>query len=431
MKTYAHWLDGEYRKALTNVTVEKPVSAEDAQAQRLLKTLALFGGSFVLSDVQIVDSPVLWEAFSQGDFRRFLHSNSEFLELRVLPVISGKDPRWAIATSGLERALRVGRIASPMRENGSVIRLCQELLSAGPTGDFDELLSARKLSPDFKALCGFVEAVKYFSAPSARVHELTTKPAHNLYTILEVALGNSDLIGVDRRHVEQTKQLIDSLVENPTERTRRAVIYERLDPANRQHRASWKTIVQAWNVAAQKSVCETGGSIGRMANVVPIGAYVDQTADLMLESPADDLSPTVRRFTEVIPEIPLTWDPGDLGWDDLLKISEDTKCADARSEMQAALLSADQENITSTIKKYSDSIAPMIKGRLQPPVKPWIWLVGQVIVSFGGPAAPMLRVALVGGQGVQWSLVRAVNNLRDKVIAARIVAAANRVVVSR
>ncbi len=63
MKVYAHWLEGDYRKALTGVTVQQPWSVEDEKAERLIKTLALFGGSIVLSDVQVVDSPVVWRLF--------------------------------------------------------------------------------------------------------------------------------------------------------------------------------------------------------------------------------------------------------------------------------------------------------------------------------------------------------------------------------
>jgi len=426
MKMYAHWLDGEYRKALTGVTVQSPTSSEDTEAHRLIKTLALFGGSFVLSDVQIVDSPVLWETFAQNDFRRFLRANSDFLELKAAPVTHGKDSRWAIATSGLERALKVGRIASPMQESGSVIQMCREVVTAGPSADFDELLVRKRGSPDLDALRGFMEAVKYFSSPSAQVKELADGPRHNLYSILELAVSNPDLGGVDRQHVEGTLKLIDQIVENPQGRTRRSVIYEHLDLANRRHLASWKTIVQAWNVAAQKSVCETGGSIGKMANVVPIGAYVDQTADIMLTGTDNDLSPGKQCLNELIPEIPLSFDPGDLSWADLARITNDTKCAEARSTLRAALMTGDQENIASAVRSYADLIAPLIEGRLQSPVGWWIWALGPVLLRFGGPVAPMLGVALFAGQVGERAMVWVVNRLRDRVIAARVVESASR-----
>lgn len=419
MRVYAHWLDGEYRKALTGATEPNPWTAHDLQAERLLKTFALFGASVVLSDAQVVDSPVLWRLFADGSFRLFVRRNPEYLQLIANPVSPNSDQRWAIATSGLELALRAGRIASPMHDPSSFVSFYQQVLTQGPVLDLDRLLATRSGTPDIEPLIGFSETLKYFLSPEARVASLPAgRTRHTLYDILHLALGNPQLTGSDGHHVEGTLALIDRVVEAPEDRVRRAVIHNQLDLNQPHHVGAWRTIVQAWNVAVQKSVCETGGSIGNLPRSVPVGAYVDQPADILLVGDSTRLE---SGQLESAPgrEFRLGWDPGDLDWQDLNEIVEAT--SDVRADLHRALLGNDGEHKLHEMRRFADAVASNAPGRLEPPINRWwIWALGGVALRFGGPEAPMLGVAFFAGQAGQDAIVWALNALRDRMIAARV-----------
>ncbi len=431
MRVYAHWLDGEYRKALTGVTVLKPWSPEDDRAVRLIKTLALFGGSIVLSDVQVVDSPVLWHLFSQPAFLRYLHINPAFLSLIARPVTLGSNRHWAIATAGLERALKVGRIASPMNDDQSVISLSREIVTCGPAVDFDSLLAKRRGSPDLKALSGFIEAVRYFGLLPSRVAEpLPDRPHETYYSILKTALSSPALCGDHRKHAEATLDLVNGAVEDPDQRGRRAIVHEHLDFSRTDHVYVWGTILQAWSIAVQKSVCETGGSIGNMPGV-PVGIYVDQQVDFMLAGAETEFGQSKRLLGKLIPKILLDWDPGELDWTDLVQLTEETGVVEAQSDLRQATLTGESRETEAAVEKFVRMIAPKIKGKLNPPVKQWMWalggVAGGVLIVFGFTEIGTLAttVAIPAAILEQSALVWTVNKLRHRVIAARIVESAS------
>ena len=426
MRMYAHWLDGEYRKASTGVDIRQRWAAEDETAERVIKTLALFGGTLVLSDAQVVDSPVLWRLFTNSGFRRFLRTDPGFLELVARPVTRGPDVRWSIASAGLERAIIAGRIASPVLDGMAVISLFQDIVAAGPAADLSALLSARKAAADISLLFGFTELFRYFALSSSNVAEpLATKSQQTLYSVIETALARPDLAGEDRRQVEATKLLIDEVVENPTDRDRRAIIYNALNPVLPAHITAWKVVVQAWNVAAQKTACETGGSIGNMPRSVPLGAYIDRPADVMLARFDVTGSGAKKVMDRVVPEIPVVWDPGDLTWDEIVEIVENGTSGSARLGLKAALLSGAYET-EDAVRQFANAVAPLVKGRVSAPTW-WIWTLGPVAIRFGGPAAPMLGVSMLTGLAAEKAIVWAINNLRERVIAARVVESAKRI----
>jgi hypothetical protein len=306
------------------------------------------------------------------------------------------------------------------------ISLFQDIVAAGPAADLSGLLSARKGSADISLLFGFTELFRYFALRSSNVAEpLATKSQQTLYSVIETALTRPDLMGEDRHQVEATKILIDEVVEHPPDRNRRAIIYNALNPVLPDHIAAWKVIVQAWNVAAQKTACETGGSIGNMPRSVPLGAYVDRPADLMLAGFDVSGSSAKKTLDRLIPEIPVVWDPGDLTWDEIVGVVEDHAAGSARLGLKGALLSGAYET-EEAVRQFANSVAPLVKGRVSAPTW-WIWALGPVAIRFGGPAAPMLGVALLTGLTAEKAMVWALNHLRDRVIAARVVESAKRV----
>lgn len=418
MRVYAHWLDGEYRKALAGgMDQPHPWTQQDAQAERLLKTFALFGVSVVLGDAQLVDSPVLWRLFASESFRRFARQESAFLQLRASPVTPQADRRWAIASAGLELAVRAGRISTPMNDAAGFVKLYREILADGPAPDIDGRLAQRSKHPDIGTMTGFAEAFRYFLSSTSNVDEPPKRSARlTLYDVLTLARESSRIGGTDERHITATIDLIDGMGLDPADRVRRAVIHNHLDFTRPAHVGSWRTIVQAWNVAVQRSVCDTGGSIGNLPRSVPIGAYVDQPVDVLLEVDERQATMPSPSETTTAPTFSLNWDPADLTWVDLLVLREKTD--DARAVLYAAIESQESRHVIDALRRFGEVLAKNAPNRLAAPVKPFVWGIGGVVVYF---AAPAVLPALGLAKGSEEVIVRLLNAYRDRIIATRVV----------
>ena len=104
MRLYAQWLHGAYFKlALSEGRgIREPQLFEATIA--VLKLHALFGTRIVLSDVQVIDSPIVLRLFADSSFRSFLRKHPYFLELVAYPEKVTEPTRYSIATAGLRRA---------------------------------------------------------------------------------------------------------------------------------------------------------------------------------------------------------------------------------------------------------------------------------------------------------------------------------------
>jgi hypothetical protein len=159
-----------------------------------------------------------------------------------------------------------------------------------------------------------------------------------------------------------------------------------------------------------------------MRDSPPVAAYVDQLADVMLvpSPPASD-SAVKRVISKIVPEMMFGWDPGQLSWEDLLRITEDSSCRDCCADLQSALDCGDEGQALEAVKQLGPNLAPLLKGRIRQPVPWWIWALGPIVIKFGVPGAAIWGEAISIGQFAERSLVWGVNKLRDRVIAARVV----------
>src|SRR5438552_9365903 len=82
MEVYPHWLDGTCRRNAIQIAGSRAWMVDD-QAEYLLKLHAFFGNTVVISEVEIVDSPVLWRIFSDPAFSSFLVQFPDFVQARV------------------------------------------------------------------------------------------------------------------------------------------------------------------------------------------------------------------------------------------------------------------------------------------------------------------------------------------------------------
>jgi hypothetical protein len=374
----------------------------------------------------------VWKLFSDRGFQRFVQSKPEFLDLIASPVTSESDRRWAIVTAGLHRAMKAGWISSPLKDDRSILSLAEAIVQVGPTGDFKSLLLQRRKNPDFQALSGLTAAIRHFySSPLVQVAEpLPNRPQLNYYGVLHTALQSPLLVGQDLAHIEGVVKRIEEAVEDPAERIRRTSIYKHLDLSNAEDLSLWRTVVQAWNVAAQKSLCDADGHISQMRDSPPVGAFVDQLADVMLLPPSRAPESGVKRLlAKFVPEMMFGWDPGQLSWEDLLRITEDNSCRDSCTKLQTALDFGDEYQALEAVKQFGSNLAPLLKGRIKQPVPWWIWALGPIVLKFGVPDVPIWGKAnsdiwlqaLSVGQFAERSLVWGINKLRDRIIAARVV----------
>jgi hypothetical protein len=160
--------------------------------------------------------------------------------------------------------LKAGWISTPMADDRSILSLAEAIVQVGPTGDIKSLLLQRRSNPDYQALSGLAATIRHFYSPLASVTEpLPDRPQLHFYGVLHTALQSSQLVGEDRAHVERVITRIDEAVEDPAQRIRRTSIYKHLDLTVAQDLSLWRTVVQAWNVAAQKSLCDADGHISQ------------------------------------------------------------------------------------------------------------------------------------------------------------------------
>lgn len=92
VRVYAHWLDPEFVDALNR---------KAGMLERSLKVHALLGDTLVLSDIQLIDSPLIYRLFAKDDFRQFLRDFPAFMQVVAQPTL-GND-RYSIVARSLER----------------------------------------------------------------------------------------------------------------------------------------------------------------------------------------------------------------------------------------------------------------------------------------------------------------------------------------
>jgi hypothetical protein len=427
VRTYAYWFDGSYRAALTGVTPDTLVPG-DRECERLLKTYALFGAGFELSDIQVVDNPVLWRQFRSAGFRRFLAGDRDFLHLAVRPLKETGD-RWRLAATGLERALIAGRIGSPLHDPLSILRVAEEIVTGGPHCDLTGVLHTHARSPDAEPLEGFIELFRYFVEDGRIATPPVSRPNGTYFEVLERALEEPSLSGTDRAMVRATVDHITNNIHDPEARAKRHSVWKTLDLSRPRDRAMWKLVCQAWNVAAQGYVSPDGGLTSSLEDI-PIAAYVNRPVELMLprgsmtgKSQPAPRSPSVQLL--------LKWEPGALDWGDIARVCEDTSGAEARLALQQALRADQTEAAHDAVRRLSDIVAKVTSDGIKSPISPWVWVVGEPLILLWGRAAALplemlnaLTLAWAGGNAAEKSLVAALHTCNRKNMAFRVTRAA-------
>lgn len=424
MLVYPHWLDGEYRLLWLSSTQNARVSP-DAQAERLMKLYALLGIGFSLSDSNLVDGPVLWRQFSNQGFQLFVSSHRDFLRLVSRPFGDSPATRFNVVAGGLHRALKAGMIASPMKDPRAILSLAERIVSDGEGIDLDRLATSIEERPgdeDLQLSVGFVEAVRYFLSPDSRAAAPSSDRGHDTYyDVLARAPKSKYMTGAEVQAIEDALMRIDRAVEDPSERIRRMSVRRALlaDPDPVAGRAAWTLVVEAWNCAAQNTVCPGAGLVAKLPNALPLGIHIFEPEDVVLTSPVSK-SGYGRALREKL-TVRLQADPGLLSWEEVRRVVEAKRTSESRAAFREALRVGNREAADAALRELGRSIAADMSGRIEPHgADSWLWSVGGVVFELGGiPGAGKLAgMALL--EGASFGLI---NKYRSRLIASRIVQA--------
>ncbi|WP_126900578.1 hypothetical protein [Streptomyces sp. WAC 01325] len=387
MRLYAHWLDGEYVRLKTLDSEVSPVG----EAERLLKFHALFGNTVTLSDVQLIDSHVVLNLFSEEGFVRYLKDHKDFLEIAARP--DGDETRFTVATAGLRRFVgSPGRTSSRFGQP-DVIQAIAEIVLSRQASDPYEILNHR--GPSGKILDRFsefrddilamLEAVHHFCTQG---HWSTPSPVHNPLTHYDVLIKVANSSGLSPTHEAQVQtaiQFIDKHAERGTREYRSSVL-RLLDQVEwpQEHKTIAHTVVSAWNCAVEQTASPDGGSVGPLSASAPLAAYLSDPIDAVFDMSHENEVSMFERFKEQMVSF-LPGDPLVLSWGRIHTIVNETE--ETRRAYQAAIRDGAADVIREALSQHVRAITPLLAGPAQDPFPSHVW-----VMALGGGAA----VAVMG-----------------------------------
>ncbi|WP_328674081.1 hypothetical protein [Streptomyces sp. NBC_00328] len=336
MEIYAYWLDGEHLRL-------SEWGPQDLSLSVMLKIQALLGHTVVLSDVQLIDSPVVQTLFETDDFRSFVRGCPEFLRCTTAAP-SGSDP-FTLVTTGLQRALEPGWLSSSFDTAEPLVRLSEAVLergdaNPGPLFARGTALGAlyQESSPLRQRLQAVAWTLHHFSRePGVPLGTSTMARPSSYCDVLEEVAELPGLPGHDYAPVERTLAYLEGHL-GEWDRHRRALLMAHLDATNPPHRtAIWNTATQAWNAAVQRTLGTDGASPRSLPEAADVGLYLGSPTDALFE-PSDPASTSPAGPGLASNHLAAV---GALSWQDMGKIQRDDAVTRRRNEYQTALRAAD------------------------------------------------------------------------------------------
>ena len=335
MRVYAHWLDPEFVDAL---------GRDVSMLERSLKVHALRGDTLILSDIQLIDSPIVYRLFARDDFRQFLRDFPSFMQVVARP--SRGNGRYPIVSRSLERTTRRGWIPSGVKIPGLIADLSSLILETGWVDpDIWQTRNGKRLlataGEHRNDLRGIVHCLDHFAnggrdvvvkAPAASASE-------TFYDVLVELRNRVDLQPEHRQQIEDTLDWIQGNLE-PDDWSFRSAVITGIGGAARtpQQQMIWNTVNQAWNSAVETTIDPDAGSTGYLPYSPPIGVYrhTPYNGLLAIDTPAGRAPlamPFLRnRLTSV------SWDPLTMSWTTLREIA--TATSSERLDFQNASVTA-------------------------------------------------------------------------------------------
>jgi hypothetical protein len=349
VRVYAHWLDPEFHNAL---------DGRVTMLERSLKVHALLGHTLVLSDIQLIDSPIIYRLFVRPEFRQFLRDFPEFMQVVAQP--SQGSGRYSIVTQGLERAARPGWVSSSVKVRDLHARLAHTILEAERVDPaLWQSAAGKRLLDDAgeyrKDLRGILHCLSHFANGNEDVIvRLPEQPSTGtFYGVLIELRDRTDLDPEDRRQIEDTLEWIDANIDEKDRDFRSAVIARMGDTARTPEKQTIRnTVTQAWNCAVEATIAPDAGSVGRLPHSPVIGTYLNVPHNGLLDIHRQDgkASQVMSGLRGRV--ISVEWDPLEMNWTRLREIANAT--SDERLALQSvANTSRDSEPLELLIRAIS------------------------------------------------------------------------------
>lgn len=278
MRRYVQWLDG----AFIQLACELPgisKSLLEARSVELMKLHALFGAELIISDVQLIDSPIILSLFTDESFHNFISDNERYLQLVAHPGTSKSADEFSLATRGLQRALNQRWTSSTFPDPDATREIAAAVLEAGQI-DLERELKDRKSTfnqvaarwPDRgKLLEGMIRGVAHFSSSGKSVTGVSPYNGEplNLYKILRRTLEKQELTKRQRLQLIDTIKFIEDSIEDEKAREMQSVVFAALDEAFPKREEIRYYLVKhtthhAWSAAVETTLDPDCGSLGHL-----------------------------------------------------------------------------------------------------------------------------------------------------------------------
>jgi hypothetical protein len=340
VEVYAHWLDPEFLDALDH---------KAGMLERSLKVHALLGDTLILSDVQLIDSPIVFRLFANEDFRQFLRDFPDFVQVVAQPT-QGND-RYAIVARSLERATRKGWVPSSVKIPGLVTEFSRVILEKGwvdpdlwHTRDGKRLLAnAGEHANDLR---GILNCLDHFANGDRHVI-VRTPPDPTVETFYDVLIELRNRTDLESDHRRQVEGTLDWIQENldPDDWNFRSPVISRIGgpPWTPEQQMIRNTVNQAWNCAVETTIDPEAGSTGYLPYSPPIGVYrhVPYNGLLAVDKPSGRVSQIMSSLHDRVRAV--SWDPLAISWARLREITTET--SDERFALQIASFRPDYNDL--------------------------------------------------------------------------------------
>lgn len=323
IRVYAHWLDPEY---LGYRWPDAQVAARRLELLGLLKMRAILGDTLCLSDVQLNDSRLVFELFSDPEFQAFVERDREFLRLVSRPTdkFSATSEKLPIIESGFGRVVP-GWNSSTFPSPAIHLTLADHLQKERPHDEahflhifrhngskIDEILSGCG-STDKMLVRGMVQAMEYFCLHTDQV-ELCNLPPASYYDVLQSAESSICSEATDSQKRLQTElqdvlTFVDSSARG-SDRHRRTPAIVKLAVQGIQKPENFNryaNILQAWNICVARSVSPTHQSGYYLPVAVPFTFLFGKVSELSFAAEGSD--DELFKYSER-----QRWHPSGLSW---------------------------------------------------------------------------------------------------------------------
>ena len=421
MRIYSHWLDGCYVRALTNGL---------APVERSLKLHALLGDTLVLSDVQLIDSPIVSRLFADNQFRAFLAGNPNFLEL-VSDTDQAAVDTFALVTQGLRRTEPPGWIPSGTIDRSMIRELAELVLTSG--GDLAAILGSKggrelrgRWPQHENRMRGIVNCLSYFVEHDEAVRQTRTdKLSRESYYGVLLEMVDRGLRPKHREAVEQTIEWIHENIKDPALQPYRSEVLSRLPYTDKSDLAEMvrNTVTQAWNCAVETTLAPEGGSASRLPFAPPLAAYRNSVYNGLLPIQNSKTRSGVSMIHRHLEQLP--WDPHNIDWDELARIA--VKIRTSQDTYQRAKVTRDDSETHALRRLVRDMAHEMPAQRRRAIASATTLLLNTAVAGVGGTlgvligSSPEMGAAIAGGGvlassalqalGVAWTEFAVVNTL--------------------